>query len=107
MDHCLQQISSEVPIILPVRLRGKLPLLCCPAKGFPGSGTLRREENLSKDTARLAGQQEEALRWKGSQREKNRQLRGEKMPKERHYRGAGGADGRGGHRNSLSTAQTR
>lgn len=66
MDHCLQQISSEVPIILPVMLRGKFPLLCCSAKGFPGPGTLRHEEKLSKDTARaqhrLAGQQEEALR---------------------------------------------
>lgn len=52
MDHCLQQISSEVPIVLPVMLRGKLSPLRCRAKGFPGSGTLRREEKLSKDTAR-------------------------------------------------------
>lgn len=52
MDHCLQQISSEVPIVLPAMLRGKRSLLCCRAKGLPGSRTLRCEEKLSKDTAR-------------------------------------------------------
>lgn len=111
MDHCLQQISSEVPIVLPVMLRGKLSLLRCRAKSFPGSGTLRCEEKLSKDTARAqhkpgwaAGERSEV---KGVRDKRNQQLREEKMPKERSYRGPGRAGGRGGHRNSSSTAQTR
>lgn len=51
MDHCLQQISSEIPILLTVMLRGQTPS-AVPAKSFAGSSKhkLIQREELSKDT---------------------------------------------------------
>lgn len=63
MDHCLQQISSEIPILLTVMLRGQTPS-AVPAKGFAGSSKCKliHREELSIQEHSLAAQQKKDLR---------------------------------------------